>query len=58
MVAGFVMTCASAPFDIAKTRLMAQKASKEKRIYTGMTDAIFKTIKNEGILALYKGFTP
>lgn len=52
------MTCASAPFDIAKTRVMAQKASREKRIYTGMTDALLKTIKNEGVLALWKGFTP
>jgi len=23
-----------------------------------MTDALIKTVKNEGILALYKGFTP
>ncbi len=56
--AGILMACASAPFDLAKTRVMAQPTDPKKRIYKGMFDAIFKTVKNEGAMALYKGFTP
>ncbi|KAI1473026.1 mitochondrial carrier, partial [Daldinia caldariorum] len=40
------------PFELVKIRLQ-DKASAGK--YTGMIDVVSKTIKNEGILALYNG---
>ncbi|KAI2628566.1 mitochondrial carrier [Hypoxylon sp. NC1633] len=40
------------PFELVKIRLQ-DKASAGK--YTGMIDVVAKTIKNEGILALYNG---
>ena len=52
------MALASAPFDLAKTRVMAQKESRENRLYKNMFDAMYKTVKHEGILGLYKGFNP
>eukprot|EP00743_Colponemidia_sp_Colp-15_P003056 GILK01003303.1.p1 GENE.GILK01003303.1~~GILK01003303.1.p1 ORF type:complete len:300 (-),score=38.34 GILK01003303.1:731-1630(-) len=56
-MAGFCAACVSSPVDVMKTRLMNQKAGKD-RLYTGMIDCMSQTIKNEGVLALYKGFTP
>jgi hypothetical protein len=50
------MATATAPFDIARTRLMNQPHGQ--RLYKGLLDFMLKTIKHEGVLALYKGFTP
>lgn len=30
----------------------------ENKLYTGLSDVLAKTIKNEGLIGLYKGFTP
>ena len=54
--AGVVMATATAPFDIARTRLMNQP--HDKALYTGLVDFFIKTIRHEGIKSLYKGFTP
>eukprot|EP00884_Botryococcus_braunii_P016674 jgi/Botrbrau1/3690/Bobra.0008s0017.1 len=56
-VLGPVATC---PFDVVKTRLMAQaKAPVEGRPhYTGLLDALGKIYRQEGFLALYKGLLP
>ena len=73
MVAGFITTCASLPVDIAKTRTQNMKVSHKiwvisinssfkiidgKPEYTGMFDVLIKTSRNEGITALWKGWTP
>jgi solute carrier family 25 (mitochondrial carnitine/acylcarnitine transporter), member 20/29 len=42
------------PFDTIKVRL--QTSAKET--FHGPLDCLSKTVKNEGILALYKGATP
>ena len=55
-VAGFFMTCTVAPFDRIRTQLMNQPTSK--KIYSGMSDCLVKTVQNEGILSLWKGFIP
>lgn len=39
-----------------QTRLMNQSGGEQ--LYKGMIDATVKTVRNEGVLALYKGFTP
>lgn len=50
---GFVAAICCTPADVIKSRLM--KTNSE---YTGLTDCFIKTVKNEGPLALYKGFLP
>jgi len=58
MVAGFITTCASLPVDIAKTRTQNMKIIDGKPEYSGMFDVLIKTSRNEGITALWKGWTP
>jgi hypothetical protein len=50
------MATATAPFDIARTRIMNQP--HDKKLYSGLIDFMVKTVKNEGFRGLYKGFTP
>lgn len=57
MITGLIASVCASPVDVTKTRLMNQKHGKE-RVFSGMIDCIIKTSKNEGILALYKGFIP
>ncbi|SPO19892.1 related to mitochondrial uncoupling protein 3 [Ustilago trichophora] len=52
MVAGFVCSVTSAPFDTVKVRLMQDKSRQYKNAF----DCLGKLIANEGPLALYKGF--
>lgn len=42
------------PIDVIKTRLQLQRT---KCLYRNTFDAIYKTVKHEGFLGLYKGFT-
>jgi hypothetical protein len=46
----------SNPFDVMKSRILDQP--KNNPIYRSSTDCFFKTIKNEGVLALWKGVVP
>jgi solute carrier family 25 glutamate transporter 18/22 len=43
------------PFDVVKTRLQALTKAEGERVYSGITDAIIKTMKYEGPLAFFKG---
>ncbi|PWN47650.1 mitochondrial carrier, partial [Violaceomyces palustris] len=52
MVAGFVCSVTSAPFDTVKVRLMQDK----KREFKNALDCLGKLVRNEGPIALYKGF--
>ncbi|EDO34326.1 predicted protein [Nematostella vectensis] len=60
LVAGFVATCVASPVDIVRTRFMTQPKDTKGRplVYQGTLDCIYKTVRHEGILALYKGFFP
>ncbi|KAF6018445.1 SLC25A11 [Bugula neritina] len=58
MISGLVTTAASMPVDIAKTRIQSMKIIDGKPEYKGAIDVLSKTIKSEGILSLWKGFTP
>lgn len=65
---------ASTPLDVIRTRLMNQRKLKilpaasapatsggvlpSARLYNGTVDCLLQTVKNEGPLALYKGFIP
>ena len=55
-IAGFFMTCTVAPWDMLRTKLMNQPT--DKKIYTGFTDCLVKTVKTDGILSLWRGFIP
>eukprot|EP00871_Galdieria_phlegrea_P002714 jgi/Galph1/3443/GphlegSOOS_G2072.1 len=58
-ISGFTASVVSLPFDVAKTRLQNMEVYQDgSRPYRGMLDCIFKTIRHEGILSLWKGFIP
>ncbi|CAG5031707.1 unnamed protein product [Parnassius apollo] len=58
--AGFVAAVLGTPADVLKTRLMNQPVGADGRgtLYRGMIDCLQQSVKNEGILSLYKGFLP
>mmetsp|Transcript_29960 Transcript_29960/g.45418 ORF Transcript_29960/g.45418 Transcript_29960/m.45418 type:complete len:281 (-) Transcript_29960:208-1050(-) len=55
-VAGFFMTCTVSPADNLRTRLMNQPP--DKKIYNGFADCFVKTLRNDGVLSLWRGFIP
>lgn len=61
MLSAFSAAClgpvATGPFDVAKTRLMAQEKSGIVK-YKGFFDVLVQTARGEGILALWKGLLP
>ncbi|XP_020292454.1 mitochondrial uncoupling protein Bmcp isoform X2 [Pseudomyrmex gracilis] len=63
-VASMGSAVASTPIDVIRTRLMNQRrvcvvtSKPMSHIYSGSMDCLVQTIKNEGVLALYKGFVP
>lgn len=58
--AGFLSTVASSPFDVVKSRVMNQPTGPDGRglVYKSTGDCFKKTIRSEGVMALYKGFWP
>ncbi|KAI4487978.1 hypothetical protein M0802_011637 [Mischocyttarus mexicanus] len=58
MVSGIITTITSMPVDIAKTRIQNMKTIDGKPEFTGALDVLGKVIRNEGPLALWKGFFP
>ena len=49
----------SLPFDVVKTRIMQQKTNSANiRVYKGSLNAVFLTVKHEGLFALWKGLIP
>jgi len=50
------MTCTVSPFDRLRTNLMNQPT--DQKLYTGFLDCAVKTVKNDGILSLWRGFIP
>ncbi|KAK0573538.1 hypothetical protein LWI29_009621 [Acer saccharum] len=59
IMSGLSATVLSCPADVVKTRIMNQVASKENKImYTSSYDCLVKTVRNEGLRALWKGFFP
>lgn len=59
VVAGFVAAVTSTPVDVMKTRIMNMKVEPGKApLYSGVFDCLVKTVRAEGVMALYKGFVP
>lgn len=57
-IAAFTNVSFSMPIDITKTRIQNMKVVNNIPEYKGMIDVVSKIIKNEGVFALWKGFTP
>lgn len=53
-VSGFVVCCFMHPPDTVMSRLYNQNGN----LYKGVFDCLGKTIKTEGVFAIYKGFLP
>lgn len=61
MAAGFLVSCAMAPFDTISVRLYNQPAVGspfQKPYYAGWFDCVYKTYRAEGFTGFYKGFWP
>ena len=61
LATGFLATLASSPFDVVKSRVMAQPldplTSRGLR-YHGMAHCFVRTVADDGFLALWRGFLP
>ncbi|KAG9245520.1 mitochondrial oxaloacetate transport protein-like protein [Calycina marina] len=51
---GFVVCCVMHPPDTIMSRMYNQNGD----LYKGVLDCLLKTVKTEGVLAIYKGFLP
>lgn len=59
IMSGLSATALSCPADVVKTRMMNQAVSKEgKSMYNNSYDCLVKTVRVEGLRALWKGFFP
>ncbi|KAK9935117.1 hypothetical protein M0R45_022231 [Rubus argutus] len=59
IMSGLTATALSCPADVVKTRMMNQSKSKEGKVmYSSSYDCLVKTVKIEGLRALWKGFFP
>jgi len=62
LIASLGSAVASTPLDVIRTRLMNQRRLRteqsQSKIYSGSIDCLIQTVKNEGVMALYKGFVP
>ncbi|XP_004522222.1 mitochondrial uncoupling protein Bmcp isoform X1 [Ceratitis capitata] len=66
-IASLGSAVASTPIDVIRTRLMNQRhltvvdgvtVTNTQKLYKGSFDCAVQTVRNEGLLALYKGFIP
>jgi solute carrier family 25 (mitochondrial oxoglutarate transporter), member 11 len=60
LVCSVVAAFTSNPFDVTKSRLQQMKVRKKdgKYPYKNMIDCFMKTVRGEGVAALYKGIGP
>ncbi|XP_030371052.1 mitochondrial 2-oxoglutarate/malate carrier protein-like [Scaptodrosophila lebanonensis] len=58
MLSGLLTTITSMPLDIAKTRIQNMKMVDGKPEYRGTVDVLLRVARQEGVFALWKGFTP
>lgn len=60
MASGSIAVCIGTPFDIALVRLQSDSMAPaaERKNYKNVMDALTRTVKEEGPVALYKGLAP
>eukprot|EP00756_Hemistasia_phaeocysticola_P016039 Hpha_TRINITY_DN15451_c2_g2::TRINITY_DN15451_c2_g2_i1::g.174821::m.174821/K15104/SLC25A11, OGC; solute carrier family 25 (mitochondrial oxoglutarate transporter), member 11 len=54
-LSGFCCAFLSAPFDFAKSRLMAMRVADGSAPYRGAIDVLYRTVRAEGVLAPWTG---
>lgn len=59
-LSGLAASLASNPLDVIKTRMMNQQniSGSSSQLYKNSLDCLIRTCKQEGPMALYKGFVP
>lgn len=55
---GLLAASVAAPADLLRSRIMDDARKPGERIYRGLADCAVRTVKVEGVLALWKGFVP
>lgn len=60
VMSGLSATVLSCPADVVKTRMMNQgvHSNPSSPLYTSSIDCLRKTVRGEGVMALWKGFLP
>jgi len=60
IVAGFIGSLAGNPADLALVRIQADSTLpvEDQRGYKNVFDAFYKIVKDEGVMALWRGSTP
>lgn len=58
VMSGLAATILSCPADVVKTRMMNQASQSEGVVYRNSLECLSKTVKAEGVGALWKGFWP
>lgn len=59
LCSSFVANILANPFDVMKSRLQSMPVDANgKAIYSSLTDCLVKSVKSEGIMVLWSGFTP
>ncbi|KAM7539329.1 hypothetical protein Aperf_G00000059239 [Anoplocephala perfoliata] len=58
MCSALITSTVSLPVDIAKTRIQNMRTINGRAEYSGIFDVLIRTMKSEGVMALWKGFTP
>jgi len=60
VVSGFLCAVTTSPIDVVKSRVMGQPvgADGKGKLYKGMLDCFAKSVKQEGVLSLWKSFLP
>ncbi|XP_054269594.1 mitochondrial 2-oxoglutarate/malate carrier protein-like isoform X1 [Macrosteles quadrilineatus] len=55
IVSGFMFAFATCPIDVLKTRIQFMESKTTTPLYSGVLDALSKTVHKEGVPALWKG---
>ena len=59
LCSSFVANIVSNPFDVLKSRIQNMPVGEGvEPMYTGMVDCLGKSVKSDGLLVLWRGFTP
>lgn len=59
LCSSFVANIVANPFDVMKSRLQGMPVDANgKAMYSSMRDCFIKSVQSEGILVLWRGFTP
>lgn len=56
--AGLVSAVLATPADVVRTRMMNQATTAKGVLYSSSKECFKKTLTNEGVVALYRGFLP